>query len=635
MSLHYQGDLYSALKYFHIPGLDWTSKGCTLDSFVFQTAKMVSSVAHRHGREFTVCETYGATGWSLTLDEMKRVLDYLYVLGVNQMCLHGFFYSVAGTRAHECPPSEFFQNPWWTYMSLYSDYTARLGALLSEGAHLCSLGVLVPTRSYWARNHRRWFEPDDPGHQQAEALFALTRTLLELGVDFDFIFDSALSDSMIADPGLHWGSERIDTLIIPPAGSLTAEMKRTLQAFEARGGRLIVADTLPADTKGALAGLLADKRVCADGQDVLFTRRILADGTVLCFAYHGADTDRSGVEITVPGSFRVEEINLETPAVEPVNFTASGPTTTIRTSFGPYQSRMFRMTPSPGPAAGTGRDTPAPARTLPLGPDWQISPDRPNVLKVTNSIPIALADRTGDNIFFVLHCDELVRPVHLILEDEGYSRVTVNDREMTDRRPCRYFDSGQFAVEITDGLQRGENRIALTRRPAPEDVMIAPLAAYAGIHGILPHLFVTGDFAVTAEGHLAARPTSLTTGPWQDQGFPFFAGAITYRTTFSAAGVRAAVLCCDVAGGVAEVTLNGRSCGVRAWAPYRFDLAGGLRDGENTIEIKVTNTALDLLRPLACEVNADNPHACLRANNQATRPSGLLAARLEVYRDDR
>ena len=36
--------------------------------------------------------------------------------------------------------------------------------------------------------------------------------------------------------------------------------------------------------------------------------------------------------------------------------------------------------------------------------------------------------------------------------------------------------------------------------------------------------------------------------------------------------------------------LNGRDAGTRVWAPYRLDVTDGLREGENTLEVVVTNT---------------------------------------------
>lgn len=38
-----------------------------------------------------------------------------------------------------------------------------------------------------------------------------------------------------------------------------------------------------------------------------------------------------------------------------------------------------------------------------------------------------------------------------------------------------------------------------------------------------------------------------------------------------------------------EAFVNGVSCGVRLVPPYRFDVTGALKDGENALLIRVTN----------------------------------------------
>ena len=41
---------------------------------------------------------------------------------------------------------------------------------------------------------------------------------------------------------------------------------------------------------------------------------------------------------------------------------------------------------------------------------------------------------------------------------------------------------------------------------------------------------------------------------------------------------------------IAEVTLNGMPCGIAWTAPWRVEITGALRSGENHLEIAVTNT---------------------------------------------
>ncbi len=72
-------------------------------------------------------------------------------------------------------------------------------------------------------------------------------------------------------------------------------------------------------------------------------------------------------------------------------------------------------------------------------------------------------------------------------------------------------------------------------------------------------------------------------------GMPRFSGTVRYTSTVELTQADT-VLDLGEVGETAEVFINGRSAGVRLFPPYRFDLAGLTRDGENELEVLVTNT---------------------------------------------
>ncbi len=667
MSLHYQGDLYTALKDFHIPGLDWTSRECELDTFVIPTAKIVSSIAHLHRREFAMCETFGATGWGLTLNDMKRVVDFLYLFGVTQMCLHGFFYSIKAGRMYECAPSEFFQTPWWKYMDRFSDYVARLGLLLSQGVHDCRIGLLVPTRIQWAANNRTMFEAENPKKKTSEWVHRIAKALMETGIDYEYIFDSALTEDRITREGIIWGEEKMDTLIIPPVEFLTADLWTKLKKFAREGGKIFVLGPIPRilddnletvicdsqtvekaisqkidctmeDLKKVLPGCFGEHRVrvLEDGREegeIAFLRRKISDDKTICFALNFSKKDRPSVNLVFPGNFQVKEINLERVAYEETAFEVREGKTFLQTSFFSHQSRVFWLEKKDQPQTVVQPRKINTRKTVTLGPDWEFGLERENVFKITELLNIPLPDKSGSEVFVDLHCDEKIGKASLVLEGNAYRKIRINRIDLTDRRrPYRFFDGDQFAIDIAGYLHQGHNRIALEYGPVFEDTSISGLMAIAGVHGIQPHLFLIGDFGVTSEGHLAAMPQTVKTGSWREQGFSFYAGTGIYRTTFTMekADLDFPVnLVCDVAQGCLEVIVNGRPCGIRIWEPYTVEVTGALRAGENQLELKVTNTPQDLFRPLASEVNLNNRMAGLRGTF-TNQPSGLQAARIVI-----
>ncbi len=87
-------------------------------------------------------------------------------------------------------------------------------------------------------------------------------------------------------------------------------------------------------------------------------------------------------------------------------------------------------------------------------------------------------------------------------------------------------------------------------------------------------------------------PGQLLTGDWSDQGLGSYSGAVVYRQTFALPAEpvgQKLVLDLGRVDATASVKVNGEEAGIRAWAPYRFDITSLVRAGENSLEIKVAN----------------------------------------------
>jgi hypothetical protein len=58
----------------------------------------ISSVANQLGRARTLVELYGAGGWDLRFEDMKRIADWLLVLGINTLDEHLSYVTLRGAR---------------------------------------------------------------------------------------------------------------------------------------------------------------------------------------------------------------------------------------------------------------------------------------------------------------------------------------------------------------------------------------------------------------------------------------------------------------------------------------------------------------------------------------------------------
>jgi hypothetical protein len=103
-------------------------------------------------------------------------------------------------------------------------------------------------------------------------------------------------------------------------------------------------------------------------------------------------------------------------------------------------------------------------------------------------------------------------------------------------------------------------------------------------------LELAGDWAVDLNGQQLTTPLRS----WEDLGSSSFSGPATYRKQFAApavpAGKRVFLEIADVRD-YARVKLNGKELPAYAWQPYRWDVTGVLKTGDNDLEIVVNATS--------------------------------------------
>jgi len=88
-------------------------------------------------------------------------------------------------------------------------------------------------------------------------------------------------------------------------------------------------------------------------------------------------------------------------------------------------------------------------------------------------------------------------------------------------------------------------------------------------------------------------PGRLDPRDWQEAGLVGYSGGIVYRRTvhlMQEEAVQIVELDLGAVRGTVEATVNGRPLGSKIFGPWRFDMRGCLRPGENRIEITVFNT---------------------------------------------
>jgi len=252
-------DNMALAAYSQVPGIDllmnqWSDKPYAQfgnNRFV----KEIGSVANQLGRKRTLSETYGASGWDLTFNDMKRIGDWEYSLGVNLMNQHLSYYSLTGPRKRDHPLSFSYHSPYWDDYKLLADYYSRLSMVLSQGRQRNNILVLEPTTTGWLyynlyssmdnqdpnRNKERYFE------KLANSFNEFVNSLENWQIEYDLGCEDIMKNHGSADFNiLKVGAARYDLLIIPPyTDNLDSKTVVLLEKYLSNGGKILSTNVLP------------------------------------------------------------------------------------------------------------------------------------------------------------------------------------------------------------------------------------------------------------------------------------------------------------------------------------------------------------------------------------------------------
>ena len=215
--------------------------------------KFVSSAAHLEGKRLVSCEelTNIYMVFNTTLEIAKLAADQSIISGTTQPVFHGFGYSPReapfpgwvryGTFLNE-------KNPWWPYFRHFTDYKARLSALLQQGDQFGDIGLLAPVADLWSQ----YGAQNDPfpfttyPDYQSLVWEAVHRN----GNGCDYLSEAVIRGSTVDKGQLCYGPRKYHTLFLIKVSSLEPETAEQLSRFVDSGGRVFCLETYPDKAPG-------------------------------------------------------------------------------------------------------------------------------------------------------------------------------------------------------------------------------------------------------------------------------------------------------------------------------------------------------------------------------------------------
>src|SRR5439155_5016409 len=216
--------------------------------------KVASSAAHYLGSERLLCESFGGIFMDATMQRMKWIADWEFVLGVNVLNPHGFHYTLEGPRKRDWPPSMFYQYPWWRYYDRFSAYMSRLSQTLTGGRHVAKVAVIWPINAMFVE-----YLPQDrttASDTIEGGLNVLTDSLLRLHHDFDYLDEDVLAEAEIIDGVIRIRDEAYELVVVPPMTAMKVGTVDALERFVEGGGGVL--GVLERPRRGLGAGAAVD-----------------------------------------------------------------------------------------------------------------------------------------------------------------------------------------------------------------------------------------------------------------------------------------------------------------------------------------------------------------------------------------
>ena len=657
-------DNMAMYAWHHMPGIDVLmnqySEKTDAQFGNVRSAKELSSSANQTGRSRTMSETYGAAGWALRFEDMKRIADWQYVLGVNFVNQHLSYVTIKGARKRDHPQSFSYHEPWWHLYKSMGDYCGRMSLALSSGQQVNSILVLEPTTTAWTRFARQGNDTAFAEFGQAFQNFvtAMERRQIEYDLGSENIIEQFGS---VDGTRLVVGHRSYDLVVLPAqTENLNSKTVELIETYMKQGGKLLAFGTPPSLIDGSasekparLAERWPDRWIRADslsegnvlrllsskdfvvnnvGGLLFHHRRQLEDGQLVLLTNTSLDQWSSGT-VQAKGA-SAQALSALDGSIKPYAGSSNQGMLSLEFKLPPAGALLLFIGNAPAQTPGDIEKPGELSRVSPSGP-MAIKRTDPNTLILDYCDLKFQNGKVVKDIYFFSAADTVFRTFGI--EGNPWSRAVQYQSNILDQDSFPK-DSGfeaTFHLAVGRGTDRAGLRAVIERpelwqllvngasvKPKPNEFWLDKafgvykigthvvegmntltlVASQMTIHSELEPMYVLGNFGLEkqARGWKLTKSPAPVPGSWSTQGMPLYPFGVAYNTAYQITkeGEKYIVRLPEWAGTVAEVRVNGKQAGIIAWQPYETDVTDALQEGKNEISVIVYGSLKNLLGPL-------------------------------------
>ncbi len=547
---------------------------------------------------------------SMSLDEIKRLIDRFFANNINRVCIeHPENLSGVQLEKYKC----------------ITAYIKKLVAALYMGKRVCDTMLLYPSQAAAAA-----YTPIDTSRvvNYNATIEKEIAQLCKYNIPFDVGFEQALSTKIVCDGAiLSVDESTYSHLVLPSCATVSYNAANFIIEFTEKGGRVYTLGEKPhlidgvkseridklqsvirsfkdddiSSLRPALLPALSEPTVdiraikLSDASLMFFIANIrpAAKCPTATFFTHDDIVNFDLVNLSERAAILQNKIGKITGrSVTELDYFEQGNSTFFRiVKQAAYENlrRNHKLLPLDDTFyVSTVTDNKLVLDTC----QWRLSHGRWHSAEKITDILLQLKNRNKEfsaQFRFVLNVDNgfLTDGVKLHFQNSDIFTLAVNG-EIVDA-------TGGIA-DVTNLIKSGENEIILHsdnlyKILKTENLTIDSISVLGdfAVKNTEDYTYFAGDIITKNSFMLISRPDTVNSYKLRESGYWFFTGAIELSQKLFIEQKESAIYKIafrDISAVYAEITVNGSFAGILAFAPYEIDVSDLITDGENDISVK-------------------------------------------------
>ena len=238
------GDLLRSLRAMDCPGVDviWKQLFPPTDERAATTLpfpRYAASAMHQNGGRFALSESFGIFGDGCTPDQMKWIVDYQLVRGINRFVFGYYAQSNARQWMLLFEPHSGPVVPYWDFQPHWFRYIERTASFMAKGRPGAEIAVFYDVRGIWAGGADR--------ESAVRSHYAVAAALDHMNRDYDFVNDDSLASAEVtADGAIKVGAMAYRALVLPSSKWMSRAARDKVESYRKAGGIVAAGSDLAA-----------------------------------------------------------------------------------------------------------------------------------------------------------------------------------------------------------------------------------------------------------------------------------------------------------------------------------------------------------------------------------------------------